>query len=48
MISEIKRGENQRLFPVTELYLNKMYEVGDFFLAVYGLRLLSRENLMYK
>jgi hypothetical protein len=48
MVSEIKRGANQRLFPVTELYLNKMYEVGEKHLAVYGVRLLSRENLTYK
>jgi len=48
MISEIKRGANQRLFPLTELYLNKRYEVGEKILAVYGVRLLSRENLMYK
>ena len=48
MISEIKWGANQRLFPVTELYLNKMYEVGEKHLAVYDVRLLSRENLTYK
>ena len=47
-ISGIKRGANQRLFPITELYLNKMYEVGEKHLAVYNVRLLSRENLMYK
>jgi hypothetical protein len=48
MISEIKWGANQRLFPVTELYLNKMYEVGEKHLTVYGVSLLSRENLTYK
>ena len=43
-----KRGANQRLFPVTGLYFNKMYEVGEKHLVVYDVRLLSRENITYK
>jgi hypothetical protein len=48
MISEIKQVANQSLFPVTELYFNKRYEVGGKHLVVYGVRLLSRDNLTYK
>ena len=42
------RDANQRLFPVTELYFNKRYEVGEKHLVVYDVRLLSRENITYK
>jgi hypothetical protein len=48
MVSEIKWGANPRLFPITELYLNKIYEVGEKHLTVYGVRLLLRENITYK